>query len=128
MPVNEVPIGHVTNGIHLASWVSEEMASYYDRYIGPRWRSEPTGKEIWAQAGQIPPEELWRIHERHREEMVLNIRETLQAQLDQHGAAQAEIKRAGEVLDPEILTIGFARRFATYKLSLIHISEPTRPY
>ena len=79
VPVNEVPIGHVTNGIHLASWVSEEMASYYDRYIGPRWRSEPTGKEIWAQAGQIPPEELWRIHERHREEMVLNIRETLQA-------------------------------------------------
>ncbi len=126
VPVNEVPIGHVTNGIHLASWVSEEMASYYDRYIGPRWRSEPTGKEIWAQAGQIPPEELWRIHERHREEMVLNIRETLQAQLDQHGAAQAEIKRAGEVLDPEILTIGFARRFATYKRATLLLRDIDR--
>lgn len=126
LPVDEVPIGHITNGIHLATWVSDDMAGYYDRYIGPRWRSEPTGVDVWAHASQIPPEELWRVHERHREELVLHVRDTLRAQLEQRGAAQAEINRASEVLDPEILTIGFARRFATYKRATLLLRDIDR--
>lgn len=126
VPVDEVPIGHITNGVHLATWVSEEMAGYYDRYIGPRWRIEPTDEDVWAQANQIPPEELWRVHERHREGLVLHVRETLREQLEHRGAAQSEINRASEVLDPEILTIGFARRFATYKRATLLLRDIDR--
>ncbi len=126
VPVDEVPIGYITNGVHLATWLSEELAGYYDRYIGTRWRSEPTGEDVWAHAGQIPAEELWRVHERSREALVLHVRETLRAQLEHRGAAQAEINRAGEVLDPEILTIGFARRFATYKRATLLLRDIDR--
>lgn len=126
VPTPEVPIGHVTNGVHLRSWVSEELGEYYDRYIGPRWRNEPTNEEDWRQAGQIPAEELWRLHNRRRERLILFARRRLAQQLANRGVAQAEINRASEVLDPEILTIGFARRFATYKRATLLLRDMER--
>jgi starch phosphorylase len=114
-PQEEVPIGHVTNGVHFRSWISYEMNQLYDRYLGPAWRREPGQSELWRRVESIPPEELWRTHERRRERLVAFARKRLYAQLKRRGAPQAELDAAEEALDPETLTIGFARRFATYK-------------
>ena len=70
VPVDEVPIGHVTNGVHFRSWISAEFNQLYDRYLGPSWREEPANSEVWSRVSSIPAEELWRTHERRRERLV----------------------------------------------------------
>ncbi len=115
LPLAEVPIGHVTNGIHSNTWISSEMSSLFDRYIGPAWKDEPENQSIWQRIAAIPDGELWRSHERRRERLVSFARQHLRRRLESRGATVAEIRRADEVLDPEALTIGFARRFAEYK-------------
>ena len=115
LPINEVPITHITNGIHTRTFLSPDMASLYDRYLGPRWHEKPADMKVWKAVDAIPDSELWRTHERQRERLVAFAREHLHQQLAKRGAGAAELARAGEILDPEALTIGFARRFATYK-------------
>ncbi len=115
LPEHEIPIGHVTNGIHARSWVSGDMAELLDRYLGPRWADDPMDRAVWERVNQIPDEELWRTHERRRERLVAFTRRRLHDQLERVGATPREIRTATEVLDPKVLTIGFARRFATYK-------------
>jgi starch phosphorylase len=115
VPVDEVPIVGITNGIHARSWISHDMADLYDRYLGPRWVERPADQAVWQRVPRIPDEELWRTHERRRERLVAFARARLAGQLEQRGSRPAEIRQAEEVLDPEALTIGFARRFATYK-------------
>lgn len=116
LPVDEVPIDSITNGIHTQSMVSRDMAALYDRYLGPRWREfGPGTAKVWDRVANIPDEELWRTHERLRARLVSFARQQLRRQLIQRGAPQSEIDAASEVLDPEALTIGFARRAATYK-------------
>ncbi len=115
VPQDEIPIGHVTNGVHFRSWISYEMNQLYDRYLGPAWRREPGDANLWKRVESIPAEELWRTHERRRERLVAFARKRLFGQLKRRGAPQAELVAAEEALDPETLTIGFARRFATYK-------------
>ncbi|MFL7808992.1 MAG: alpha-glucan family phosphorylase [Anaerolineae bacterium] len=126
VPEDQVPIGHVTNGVHFRSWISKEMNQLYDRYLGPRWREEPGDKTVWARAEHIASEELWRTHERRRERLVSFARRRLYEQLVQRGAPQAEIEASYEVLDPKALTIGFARRFATYKRATLLLRDPQR--
>jgi len=114
-PEGEVPIGYVTNGVHFRSWISLEMNQLYDRYLGPRWREEPADEAIWERVSKIPAEELWRTHVRRRERLVAFARRRLVAQAERRGAPRSERRAAEEALDMEALTIGFARRFATYK-------------
>lgn len=125
VPVEEVPIGHVTNGVHYRSWISNEMNQLYDRYLGPQWRDAANGI-IWKRVETIPAEELWRTHERRRERLVAFARRRLRDQLKRRGAPQSEIVAADEVLDPEALTIGFARRFATYKRATLLLRDTER--
>ncbi|MFN2241754.1 MAG: alpha-glucan family phosphorylase, partial [Anaerolineae bacterium] len=137
LPPGEVPIISITNGIHPRSWISDDMADLYDRYLGPRWVERPAELSVWQRVTRIPDEELWRTHERRRERLVAFARRRLSRQLEQRGSRPSEIRQAEEVLDPEALTIGFARRFATYKRAtllfhdierLAHIvSERDRP-
>ncbi len=115
LPINEIPITHITNGIHANTWISYEFATLFDRYIGPGWKDEPENRNIWLRVKDIPDAELWRSHERRRERLVAFARKRLKQQLERHGASRAEIEHAEEVLDPEALTIGFARRFVEYK-------------
>jgi starch phosphorylase len=115
LPEAEVPIFSITNGVHTRSWLAPEMAQLYDRYLGVQWEERPTDYSIWKRVDHIPNAELWRTHERGRERLVAFARARLRAQLRRRGAPPAEIARAEEVLDPEALTIGFARRSATYK-------------
>ena len=115
VPQSEIPIGAVTNGVHPSSWISYEMAELFDRYLGPGWATQPADQSIWENIDAIPDEELWRTHERRRERMVSFARKRLIYFLTRRGALEHEVQTAREVLDPEALTIGFARRFATYK-------------
>ena len=126
VPEQEVPIHSVTNGVHLTFWISEDLAQLYDRYLGPRWRTEPDDAAVWDQVEEIPDEELWRTHERRRERLVAMARRRLRAQLESRGAPAAELAEADHVLEPGTLTIGFARRFATYKRATLLLQDLTR--
>jgi len=126
LPSEEVPIGHVTNGVHFRSWISQEMNQLYDRYLGPNWREEPANGDIWNRAYSIPAEELWRTHQRRRERLVSWARSRVRNQRIRRGASQAEIEAADEILDPDALTIGFARRFATYKRATLILHDMPR--
>ena len=126
IPEFEVPITHITNGIHTRSWISEEMADLYDRYLGPRWSEELGDQNVWKRVEEIPDEELWRIHERRRERLVAFCRSRYRLQLERRGALPSELKEASEILDPEALTIGFARRVATYKRATLLLRDPAR--
>jgi glycogen phosphorylase len=137
VPVEEIPIGHITNGIHFRSWISNEMNRLYDRYLGPNWREEQANPKLWLRVDSIPQEELWRTHERRRERLVAFARRRLRAQLMRRGATRPAVDAADEVLDPSALSISFARRFATYKRATLLLREvdrlarilnqPTRP-
>ena len=115
VPLDEVPIKAITNGVHPKTWLSAEMNALYERYLGANWSSEVVDKSIWYNLDQVPDEEFWRIHQRRKERLVSFTRQRLKRQLQRRGAFHAELSWAEEVLDPEALTIGFARRFATYK-------------
>ncbi len=122
----ETPIGHVTNGVHFRSWISNEMNQLYDRYLGPTWHDQIADTAVWRRVDSIPAEELWRTHARRRERLVAFARRRLHAQLKRRGAPQVEIDQAEEVLDPDVLTIGFARRFATYKRATLFMRDQER--
>jgi starch phosphorylase len=115
VPVNEVPIISITNGVHVRSWLSQDMAELFDRYMGPQWADNPVDREIWHRVRDIPDGEFWRTHERRKERLVAFVRRRLRDQLRRRGAPPADIKAADEVLDSDSLTIGFSRRFAPYK-------------
>jgi starch phosphorylase len=126
VPSAEIPIRHITNGIHTATWISHDMAGLYQRYLGPGWQEQPSDKEVWSGVQHIPDTELWRTHERRRERLVAFARRRLVEQLAKRGAGAAEMAAAEEVLDPEALTIGFARRFATYKRANLILADVER--
>jgi starch phosphorylase len=126
LPIEEVPISSITNGVHAPSWVSRDMAGLFTRYLGPRWREDPGDYALWSRIHHIPDEELWRTHERRRERLVAFARQRLRAQLEAIGAPRGEASQADEILNPEALTIGFARRFATYKRATLLLRNPER--
>jgi starch phosphorylase len=127
LPEGEVPITHITNAVHLRSWISREMDRLYERYVGPDWWERPSDKAAWQRGlERVPAEELWRTHEVRRERLVAFARRGLRAQLERRAAPHAEIDAADETLDLEVLTIGFARRFATYKRATLLLRDPQR--
>ncbi|MFH1007931.1 MAG: alpha-glucan family phosphorylase [Candidatus Latescibacterota bacterium] len=126
IPAHEVPIISITNGVHIRSWISKDMTALLNRYLGPKWAEDPSDREVWERIDKIPDEELWRMHERRRERLVAYARRCLRVQLERRGAPRSEIEAADEVLDPSALTIGFARRFATYKRADLLLTDPDR--
>jgi starch phosphorylase len=126
VPTHEVPITSITNGVHVQTWTSREMGTLFDRYLDPSWRQMPSRQDTWAGIDNIPDSELWRTHERRRERLVAFCRRKLKEQLIHRGAAKSEIEAADEVLNPDALTIGFARRFATYKRATLIFQDAAR--
>ncbi len=126
LPSHQVPIEHVTNGVHLRTWISEDMAELFNYYLGPRWHRNPATPSIWERINNIPEEELWRAHERRREQLVSFSRSRLQEQLKKSGANPSDVEAAAEVLNPKALTIGFARRFAQYKRAYLLFKDLER--
>jgi starch phosphorylase len=126
VPPDEVPIHHITNGIHTRSWLAPDIRFVLERYLSTRWKADPTDQSVWQDVAQIPEEELWRAHERCRERLVSWVRKTHRQQLARRGAGYDDLVTAEQVLDPEALTIGFARRFATYKRGALLLRDPDR--
>ncbi len=126
IPKNEVPITHITNGVHTRGWLSSEMSRLYERYLGVRWIDEPANHAIWKRVEQIPAFELWRSRQRMTEALISFARARLKKQLIAKGAPRHQLDQMDEVLDPEALTIGFARRFAAYKRATLVFRDPDR--
>ncbi len=137
LPLEEVPITHVTNGVHTDTWLAPEMAAFYDQHLSGAWREEPDLQAPWEGIVDAPDAELWNLHSRERQRTIAFLRERVARQRRRFGESPARIAAAYELFDPNALTIGFARRFATYKratlifrdLDRIHrlLSDPARP-
>jgi starch phosphorylase len=126
LPQEEIPITHITNGIHPKTWLSPVMNDLLDKYFGPRFYEKPSNFDIWDRVERISDEELWRSHERRREELVVYARERLRKQIQRKGRTKATISLADEALSRYHLTISFARRFATYKRANLLLMDPDR--
>ncbi|MDR3703538.1 MAG: alpha-glucan family phosphorylase [Candidatus Sulfopaludibacter sp.] len=126
LPVWEVPITSITNGIHLPSWLNGDLGALYDQYLQPDWRDQFNDPSLWDQIKDIPDEELLEVHRRRKRRLVnfVRARQTLAATRRQ--APAMEVRRASEVLDPNAFTIGFARRFATYKRATLLFRDVER--
>lgn len=126
LPLEQVPLTSITNGIHTRTWMSNHMTSLLVRYLGTRWLDDPTDHNVWRRISKIPDTELWRTQQSCREKLVDFARKRLKEQLIKVGATFKEIAIAEEVLDSEVLTIGFARRFATYKRGTLLLRDLDR--
>lgn len=115
LPEEEVPIDHITNGIHYPSWVSAELRELYDEYLGDGWRHRLSEKELWDAVDEIPDEKLWAVKQTLKEKMIDALRDRVATQRTRNREGERRVRDAGSVLDTNALTIGFARRFATYK-------------
>ena len=109
------PIGHVTNGVHLSSWLSEEFKSLFNRYLGEKWLYQLHDSDIWNYIDTIPDIEIYDARIRLKTQLIAFIRRQLWSQAKAKGASSSELIRLRELLNPNSLTIGFARRFASYK-------------
>jgi starch phosphorylase len=111
----EVPIIHITNGVHTSYWLARRLRLLFDRYLGPNWIEKLDDPEIWDQVVNIPDAELWAVHRHLKRKLVAYVRERARQQWLHDGVHPVQVVAAGVLLDPYALTIGFARRFATYK-------------
>ena len=125
-PEDEIPISHITNGIHISTVISDELANLFDRYLGPDWYMASRKKENIERIRGIYDDELWQAHERSRSRLVRVCRDRMVKQLKRRNAPQALINQAESVLDVQTLTIGFSRRFATYKRATLLLRDPDR--
>jgi len=123
---DEVPITHVTNGVHPKSWISHQLQDLFQQYLGPAVMEEPADPKNWEGVHRIPDGEIWRCHHSSRERLVFFARRKLRQQLTQRNASLSAVRAADEVLDSHALTIGFARRFATYKRATLLFKNPER--
>jgi starch phosphorylase len=126
LPVHEIPIDFITNGVHTPSWIASEMGALFTRYLGPRWAEQLDDEELWERAFEIPDAELWQVHVHRRHRLVQHARRWLRTSAERQGLGPEEVALADEVLDPQALTIGFARRFATYKRANLLFSDLDR--
>jgi starch phosphorylase len=125
-PEDEIPITHITNGVHIPSWISSGISTLFDRYLGPDWSLPPRDPANINRIDEIFEEELWRTHEMSRTRLVRTCRELVVKQYRRRNAPLAVIREAESILDPGILTIGFARRFATYKRANLLLQDADR--
>ena len=126
LPIWETPITWVTNGVHLPSWINGDLADLYDQYLDPDWRNRWNDPAVWKQIRDIPDEELLEVHRRRKRRLISFIRDRQTASALRRKAAASELRHAAEVLDPHALTIGFARRFATYKRATLLFRDVDR--
>ena len=119
----DVPIGHVTNGVHVPSWLAPTMYRVYERYLGKDWFENVGSRHAWAGLENLPEDELWEAHQSLRHRMIEFVRRRLEKQAGLRGE---KVPDCAQILDPNALTIGFARRFATYKRATMMFSDTKR--
>lgn len=124
---SELPITSITNGIHVNSWIGLEIASVFDRYLGQNWRNQPQRENSWAKIELISEEELWEAHQTQKHHLIQFIRNRMKNRLKDNQALPGYKKAIiDSYLDPNVLTVGFARRFAAYKRPTLIFKDPER--
>src|SRR6202140_510109 len=125
VPVPEVPITSITNGVHTKTWMAPEFSALYRKYL-PDWEEHLTEPDFWRGVIDIPDTQLWETHQKLKLRLVEFVRERIRKRRERVGESPEAIRSANQILDPEILTIGFARRFATYKRGALLFSNKER--
>ncbi len=120
------PVAAITNGIHLPSWIARDLANLLDRYLDADWRDRHDDPRVWDKIEDIPDHELWDVRRRLRSYLFDFVRERVRAKWANERTSAPTVVAAGTLLDPNALTIGFARRFATYKRSELIFRDPDR--
>ena len=123
---DEIPIASITNGVHVGTWLAQEIKDLFARYLGKRWFEQLKERDIWDKIDLIPDRELWRVHRLLKEKMIFLARVNLKQQRRRNREPVKNISEVDSYLDPDILTIGFARRFATYKRATLLFRTPER--
>lgn len=122
----EIPIGHITNGVHVPSWLAWQMQQLYDRYFPADWMRRMGEPEVWQELHRVDPGELWETHYGLKNLLLQFVRRRVSRQCRRRGESDEAVEQARNLLDPNILTIGFARRFATYKRADLLFSDMDR--
>jgi len=125
VPVQEVPITSITNGVHTKTWMAPEFSALYQRHLGA-WEEHLAEPEFWRGVIDIPDTQLWETHQKLKVRLIEFVRERERRRRERMGESLESIRRVNRILDPEILTIGFARRFATYKRGTLLFSDKER--
>jgi starch phosphorylase len=120
------PVSSITNGVHTETWVGPEMRALYARHLRPDWEGHILEPELWAKVAEIPDKELWTAHRSQKERLIRFARERVRTQSARHGKSPDELRELESLFDPRALTIGFARRFATYKRAVLVLSDLER--
>jgi starch phosphorylase len=129
VPPAENPIRYVTNGVHVHTFLAREWANLFDMRFGGGWRNELLSQEFWKRVDEIPDHGYWSLHQSLKSELMVDVRRRVRAQYARNGCSDTECERLMRFLDPDetgILTIGFARRFATYKRAALIFNDPER--
>ena len=122
----EIPIGHITNGVHIPSWLAWQMLVLYDRYFPPDWSHRMGEPEVWQGIHHVDPGELWETHHALKNLLLAFVRRRVSRQCRRRGESDEAVEAARNMLDPDVLTIGFARRFATYKRATLFLTDLDR--
>ncbi len=125
-PEEEVPIGHITNGVHVRSWLAPQMAQLFDRHLGPDWLKNQSNPDTWAGIADVDDAEIWETQQVLKAALISFVRARLVAQSRRRDEGDEAAERAAHALDPAALTIGFARRFATYKRAGLVLKDVER--
>ena len=112
---NESPITHITNGIHTCSWLAPNLKELYNKYLIPYWQDSIQVQDTWEKINNIPNDKLWNEHQKRKEKLIELVKENITNNMKANGVGFEEISEMTSKLNPNALTIGFARRFATYK-------------
>ncbi len=126
VPAEDAPITHITNGVHLPTWISAREQDLLDRYLPADWRERQDDPEVWSGVLEIPDEDLWRLHFDGKNELLEYLREYTRRRWAGGEMDPGQVVAAGPFLEPEVLTIGFARRFATYKRATLLFTDIDR--
>src|SRR5579863_9409087 len=125
-PEDAVPIGHVTNGVHVPSWLAPQMRRLYERHLGVGWQRQSGAAHTWAAIEAVDDGELWETHLSLKGQLINFLRRRAREQSERRSEAAEALKRLDKVLSPDALTIGFARRFATYKRANLLLKDLER--
>jgi starch phosphorylase len=124
-PEAEVPVGHITNGVHVLSWLAPQMYQLFETRLGQDWPTRMGHPDVWEKVAEIDDAELWETQQSLKMRLIRFVRRRLYLQAERLGR-QKTIKQINQILDPDVLTIGCARRFATYKRGDLILSQPER--
>jgi glycogen phosphorylase len=129
IPAHENPIGYVTNGVHVPTFLAREWVSQFDIHFGGGWRNELLNEEFWEKIDDIPDHSFWSTRQSLKTKLFEEVYKRVSQQYRRNGASPTQIERLTQHIasqDPDVLTVGFARRFATYKRALLLFSDPER--